>query len=205
MKIYSKIAKIQQELGKLQKDATADAGRYSYNYLTLTELNDHLIPLLSKSNMMIMQPIIKDSVVTQLVDLDDNVIAESSIKLPSDIDPQSLGSAITYYRRYTILSLFNISTEDDDGAKATEKMRSNTAQSPTQSTEYDWRGLQPLKPKSDDEMTWLNIYEDKEKTTFTEDYNRALKALKQGYNIIELRTQWKISRDTATHLEQAAK
>jgi hypothetical protein len=31
-------------------------------------------------------------------------------------DPQSVGSQISYYRRYSILSMFNLSQEDDDGA-----------------------------------------------------------------------------------------
>ena len=35
-----------------------------------------------------------------------------------DIDPQSLGSAITYMRRYSLFVLLGIKTQDDDGARA---------------------------------------------------------------------------------------
>lgn len=38
-----------------------------------------------------------------------------------DIDPQSLGSAITYMRRYSLFILLGIKTQDDDGAKASVK------------------------------------------------------------------------------------
>jgi hypothetical protein len=38
-----------------------------------------------------------------------------------DIDPQSLGSAITYMRRYSLFVLLGIKTQDDDGAKASIK------------------------------------------------------------------------------------
>lgn len=38
-----------------------------------------------------------------------------------DIDPQSLGSAITYMRRYSLFVLLGIKTQDDDGAKASAK------------------------------------------------------------------------------------
>ena len=35
-----------------------------------------------------------------------------------DIDPQALGSAITYMRRYSLFVLLGIKTQDDDGARA---------------------------------------------------------------------------------------
>jgi hypothetical protein len=38
--------------------------------------------------------------------------------LPDLQDPQKMGSAVTYYRRYSIQSLFTLQAEDDDGEKA---------------------------------------------------------------------------------------
>lgn len=38
-----------------------------------------------------------------------------------DIDPQALGSAITYMRRYSLFVLLGIKTQDDDGAGASAK------------------------------------------------------------------------------------
>lgn len=38
-----------------------------------------------------------------------------------DIDPQALGSAITYMRRYSLFVLLGIKTQDDDGASASAK------------------------------------------------------------------------------------
>lgn len=40
-----------------------------------------------------------------------------------DIDPQALGSAETYMRRYSIYALLHIKTEDDDGAAGSAKAK----------------------------------------------------------------------------------
>jgi len=45
----------------------------------------------------------------------------SGIELPQNSDPQKLGSAITYYRRYTLVSLLGLQAEDDDGNSAKPK------------------------------------------------------------------------------------
>lgn len=41
-------------------------------------------------------------------------------------DPQSVGSQISYYRRYSILSMFNLSQEDDDGAVVSKPQPNNS-------------------------------------------------------------------------------
>jgi hypothetical protein len=40
--------------------------------------------------------------------------------LPNIQDPQKIGSAITYYRRYSLQSLLALQTDDDDGNKASQ-------------------------------------------------------------------------------------
>ena len=45
----------------------------------------------------------------------------SSIKLPKNLDAQKLGSAITYFRRYTLQSLLALQAGDDDGNLAAQK------------------------------------------------------------------------------------
>ena len=47
-----------------------------------------------------------------------------SIISPDNItDPQKIGSAITYFRRYTLKSLFAIDEVDDDGNLAAKKSK----------------------------------------------------------------------------------
>ena len=47
----------------------------------------------------------------------------TDINLPEISDPQKLGSAITYFRRYTLQSLLALQAEDDDGNKAIVKKK----------------------------------------------------------------------------------
>jgi len=48
---------------------------------------------------------------------------KSTMLLPTISDPQKIGSAITYYRRYMLMSIAGIPAEDDDGNSATEAVR----------------------------------------------------------------------------------
>ena len=54
-------------------------------------------------------------VVSKLICIDGTGATLSGLKLPELTDPQKLGSAITYYRRYTLASLLGLQAVDDDG------------------------------------------------------------------------------------------
>jgi len=114
---YSKIAEIQKEIGKMQKDTKG----YNYQYFDINQLLEKLKPLLEKHNLILLQPIKNGEVISAIIDTEDNKEISSSLKLPEGVKPQDMGSAITYYRRYTLVSLLAIEAEDDDGAKATKK------------------------------------------------------------------------------------
>ena len=47
-------------------------------------------------------------------------IATSWIELPIGLNPQQLGSAITYFRRYTLASLLSLELDDDDANEASK-------------------------------------------------------------------------------------
>ncbi len=121
-----KIRKIQQEIGKMQKDQKVEFGKTKYKFFNIEQLLDKLNPLLDKYHLMIVQPL--DNVeggrpalttaVMDLVDGDEKIVIKKTIPLPDIQDPQKMGSAITYYRRYALQSLFMLQTEDDDGRSA---------------------------------------------------------------------------------------
>lgn len=48
---------------------------------------------------------------------------ESMMFLPEIADPQKIGSAITYYRRYMLMAIAGIPAEDDDGNGAVEAVK----------------------------------------------------------------------------------
>lgn len=119
--IYEKLALVQEEVGTMQKDTKG----YNYKYFDINQLLEKLQPILKKHNLAVFQPIIDNSVMTIIMDVSGYQNAfgsemKSSIKLPEGVKPQDMGSAITYYRRYSLVSLLAIQAEDDDGAKATK-------------------------------------------------------------------------------------
>ncbi len=46
------------------------------------------------------------------------------MKLPEITDPQKIGSAVTYYRRYTLQSLLSLQAVDDDANLSSEAVKS---------------------------------------------------------------------------------
>jgi len=112
-KLYCKIAIVKNDIGTLKKQATNPF--FKSKYLDLNDLLAALEPLLSQNGLLLLQPIEEGSVVTQIIDLDTSEKVVSSMAIPSNNDPQKLGSTITYFRRYTLQSLLGLQAEDDDG------------------------------------------------------------------------------------------
>lgn len=109
--IYKKLYKLQSEIGAISKDTTNSF--YKSKYFDINTLIKQLQPLLEKNNLVLLQPITDMQVKSIIVDLDGGSV-ESSMLLPNIQDPQKIGSAITYYRRYTLTSLLALQAEDDD-------------------------------------------------------------------------------------------
>jgi len=111
--IYYKLFLLQQEIGAISKDTKNPF--YKSKYFDVNSLIGQLKPLLEKHRLILLQPIERDKVCTQIWDLDSGQYESSELKLPTNLDPQKLGSAITYYRRYTLQSLLALQAVDDDG------------------------------------------------------------------------------------------
>lgn len=115
--ILKKLADIQKAIGPMQKDTRG----YNYQYFDINQLLEKLQPLLEKAGMVLLQPIESGNVISRIYNLEDGKFVESVIKLPENVKPQDMGSAITYYRRYSLTSLLALTAEDDDGAKTNPK------------------------------------------------------------------------------------
>lgn len=116
-----KLLKVQKKIGTLSKNAKNPF--FKSQYLDLNTLLNEVKPLLEAEGIILVQPIQGDTVSTVLIDSESGeVIQDSYIGLPENLtDPQKIGSAITYFRRYTLKSLLAIAEEDDDGNKASKK------------------------------------------------------------------------------------
>ena len=116
--IYNKLYKVQKEIGAISKDSTNPF--YKSKYFDINSLIKQLTPILEKHNLLLLQPIEDDKQYSRIIDLDGGMV-ESSLALPTDLDAQKIGGAITYYRRYTLVALLGLQAEDDDGNLASGK------------------------------------------------------------------------------------
>lgn len=121
--INEKLYNLQQEIGSISKDATNPF--YKSKYFDINSLINQLQPLLKKHRLLLLQPIEDDMVYSKIICIDGTGGVISALKLPDINDPQKLGSAITYFRRYTLTGLLALQAEDDDASSASGLNTSN--------------------------------------------------------------------------------
>lgn len=63
---------------------------------------------------------------SELIHISDKKVECDMPLYVDSLDPQALGSAETYMRRYSIYALLHIKTEDDDGVQASQRGKKNT-------------------------------------------------------------------------------
>jgi hypothetical protein len=117
--LYLKLAEVKREVGKVSKNSKNP--HFKNTYADLNALIDAVEPILLEKGLLMLQPIAEGKVCTVIFDVETELSIESSISLPVLSDPQKLGSAITYFRRYTLQSLLSLQAEDDDANKASRK------------------------------------------------------------------------------------
>ena len=110
------LANVKKEVGTLSKTETNPF--FKSKYFDINSLIQQIEPLLEKNNLLLLQPIENNKVKSVIYEVESGTFVSSEIELPNLTDPQKLGSAITYYRRYTLQSLLGLQAEDDDGNKA---------------------------------------------------------------------------------------
>ena len=124
----NKILEIQKEMPKIGKDG--DNPYFSSSYLTLGKLLDKVLPIMQKHNVLLLQTpsaVITDSnlfgtLKTEMIDgeTDDLLFSSEMLLATKSQDPQAQGSAITYARRYALMTILGIvpAETDDDGNKS---------------------------------------------------------------------------------------
>jgi len=119
MSIYKKLLESKKEFGKIAKDSKNPF--FKSKYFDINSLLDHVEPILQKNGLLLLQPITDGKVITEIIDVETGDRVSSEIVLPILNDPQKLGSAVSYYRRYTAQSLLGLQAEDDDANSASKK------------------------------------------------------------------------------------
>jgi hypothetical protein len=116
MDLTKKLLEFQKQISVIKKDAKNP--HFKNTYATLKQVLSEVKPLLNEIGLLITQPIDERGIGTVITDGKDSI--SSFIPMPQGLAPQPLGSAISYFRRYTICSLLALEIDDDD-AQATVK------------------------------------------------------------------------------------
>jgi hypothetical protein len=115
----------------VRKTNTADTGKYTYTYADLTDVLGEVKRVCDGAELRPFQVSTADdgdlAVVTTLLHSSGQWITFAPTRLPMLRDPQALGGAITYLRRYALVSIFAMAVDDDDGKAATEQTRHQQA------------------------------------------------------------------------------
>ena len=117
-------------------DFTTKAGaRIKYNYAPLSDVIESCIKALNDNELVIVQPTkVEDNkiiVETMLIHSSGEWLSGEMCISPSDHNPQSEGSALTYARRYSLSALLSIAAdEDDDGEGAMKRQKAESKAEP---------------------------------------------------------------------------
>lgn len=125
--IAAALAKAQAEMGKAIKESTNPAFRSKY--ADLGNVMDACLPAMNRHNIAVIQPIVSDVdgrfVKTILIHESGETLECAVPLIVGKNDMQGLGSAITYGRRYGLMSMAGIAPEDDDGNAAAKNVQSS--------------------------------------------------------------------------------
>jgi hypothetical protein len=120
--LHQKLHRAKLAIGKVVKNAQSHHSKYADLNAIMAEVE----PVLLENGLVLLQPIQANSVCTQIIDIDSGAMIVSIMDLPQGITPQQMGSAITYYRRYTLQSALSLQAIDDDGQQASKEQPTET-------------------------------------------------------------------------------
>lgn len=122
--LYTALLAAQRAMGPVKKDASNPAFRTKYATLQSVletidgPLNDNGLVLLQRFDVGEGVPVL----ITEIVHAEsgDRIASAVPVVGKDPTDPQKMGGAITYYRRYSLLALLGLAPEDDDGHAAAQ-------------------------------------------------------------------------------------
>lgn len=91
-------------------------------YATLDDVLELVKPILTEQGIVCTNDMRREGIVTTLHNVDKDDALTSFFPIEASEDPQKIGKAITYGKRYNLSALLNIQTEDDnDGNQPVKK------------------------------------------------------------------------------------
>lgn len=169
------LAIFHKEVGKIGKDAKNPF--FKSNYASLPHILDEIAEPLEKAGLVLTQFPDGSGLTTMLIHANSGQYLEATYEMPvaKANDPQALGSAISYARRYAVSSILSLKIEDDDAESAMKSVRN---------------------PQLEDNRPWLNK---------GEALDKAMQYLRDGGKLETIESKYKLSKEIKASLELVVK
>lgn len=129
--IAAALVKAQKEFGPALKSSLNP--HFKNRYADLSACVEAVVDALNNNGIMLMQPCheVENGVTVETLFIHESgeTLSAGKLHVPaSKQDPQGYGSALTYARRYSLMSACGIAPEDDDGQAASQPQRQQAKQ-----------------------------------------------------------------------------
>jgi hypothetical protein len=107
------------EFDSMVKVATGGGREYSFKYASYPKIVSAVRPVLAEQGLSFSQLAEEDGAVTTLLIHESGEYLKSTLLIPvPDKNPQKIGSAISYARRYALSAILGLATDEDEDGNA---------------------------------------------------------------------------------------
>jgi hypothetical protein len=188
-KLSAALVKFSGKMTKVGKDAVNP--HFRNKYASLSNIIEGTQGDLAECGLAVLQlPAGENQLTTMLIHESGEYISETYVMRPTKNDPQGLGSAITYQRRYALGAILNLNIdEDDDGNGASKQPDKQPDKAPE-------KPKPPAKqPTQVDERPWLS--------EGTDAYNNIIAWLAAGNDFATVEKKYRISDEVKLSIDSA--
>ena len=143
------------EMQDLIKTETADAGKYKYTYATLASALQMARPVLSRHGLALTQVAESSNrevaIWTTILHSSGQYVTVVPMRLPAGDTAQATGSAVSFAKRYALMAVLGLATEDDDGASAAPRTPREAPRSVSERRTPSKPAARASEPRSDAE------------------------------------------------------
>ena len=124
--LASALVKFQGEIPVITFDSkvkvqTKTGGAYSFEYASLKAIKETCKPILLKNQLAVSQLVGQKQLTTMLMHVSGQYIADAmDLPIRDNMNPQEIGSIITYMKRYSFSAILGLVSDEDDDANIAE-------------------------------------------------------------------------------------
>lgn len=174
----------QKAMDAVKKAATNPA--FKTKYADLSEVVEAVVPALNNAGVGVLQNPAFDgewvTVATTFLHEGGSAVTSTLRLKPSKTDPQGVGSAITYGRRYSLLAMTGAAPEDDDGNASSgprqqHQQQQRQPEGPSAAAQYAADQLRQCKSKDEFSHFWNTQKEGLRESLSDGDYAHVVKVM----------------------------